>query len=512
MRGFSSCSFLWLSLFATADDAIAIRNGLSRIDLNDVKRHVSTLASDSLEGREAGTRGGKAAAAYLRSELKAIRGKVRLPVEQIQEFGREYQNLLVFMPGSDESLRDEVIVVGSHYDHVGYGNATNSKGPFGQIHNGADDNASGTAAILELIEAFSSLDVPPSRSLLFAFWDAEEAGLLGSKHWVANPTIPLHNLRMVLNIDMIGRLREGRVVTAGWRSAPGLRQLLSSNNASNELRLAFQPRVLPDSDHYPFYALRIPAIHLDTDKHEDYHRPSDDPEKLNWDGLLQITEFAFRVVLDAANRPDMPRFRNEAIRELPPSWLAPHAALPPPFRIGLSWDRDLAKKNVASVAQVVPDSPSSSAGIRPGDRIIQLGPWENGTFDDLKTVIQIVKNPVSIRVARPGVDEPIELSATLWGSPVRLGAGWIDDPALPNCVVLTHVVAESPADRAGMAAGDVIVELNHRGLRSAEEMRQRVMDEASPLQFQIERQGRLRDVKVELFDEPMHKTAANLPE
>ena len=121
---------------------------------------MNTLASDAFEGRQAGSRGGKAAAAYLRSELKALRESHLLPREQTQEFGAEYQNLLVLLPGSDDKLSREVIVVGAHYDHVGYGNSSNSRGPIGKIHNGADDNASGTSALLEMIEAFL-----PSKSL-----------------------------------------------------------------------------------------------------------------------------------------------------------------------------------------------------------------------------------------------------------------------------------------------------------------------------------------------------------
>ena len=483
-----------------ADDAVAIRAGLSRIDDDDLKRHVTTLASDSLEGREAGGRGGKAAFAYLRSALKTIREANKLPREAAQEFGHDYQNLLILLPGSDETLKQEVVVVGAHYDHVGYGKPSNSRGPFGQIHNGADDNASGTAALLELIESFSSLETPPARSILFAFWDAEEAGLLGSKHWVANPTVPLKDLRFVLNIDMLGRLRAGRVITVGWRSAPGLRPFLSSHNVTQELLLAYQPRVIADSDHYPFYAAGVPAIHLDTDKHDDYHRPSDDPDKVNWDGLHLMTEFAYRIVLDAANRPDFPRFRREATTEQPPTWLVTREAIAPPVRLGVTWDTELWKKGIVSVALVTPDSAASKAGLRTADRILKVGPWQQGTVDELKTVLQIVKSPVKVRIERKGVQEPIDLSIEFAGTPIRLGAGWMDDAALPNCVVITHVVADSPADKAGIAAGDVVLEMNGSSIASSEEMRQRVISDPSPLRLRVERQGRIRDVIVDLFD------------
>ena len=496
---FQSITALWSD--ALASDAIVIRTGLERIDGDDLKRHVTTLASDSLEGREAGGRGGKAAAAYLRSVLKKIRETSRLPMEKTQEFGRDYQNLLVLLPGSDEILKHEVVVIGAHYDHVGYGKASNSRGPTGQIHNGADDNASGTSAVLELIEAFASLEAPPARSILFAFWDAEEAGLLGSKHWVANPTIPIQDLRFVLNIDMLGRLRDGKVITVGWRSAPGLRPFLATHNVANDLKLAYQPQVIADSDHYPFYTAGVPAIHLDTDKHDDYHRPSDDPDKINWDGLRRMTEYAYRLAFDAANRPDFPRFRREALSEPTPSWFNPKVATSPPVRLGVNWDPEQLKKDVVVVSQVTPGSPAANAGLRVSDRIVRLGPWKSGSATDLKMVLQTVKNPVPIRVERPGIETLIEVNVYLLGNPVRLGASWRDDTALPNCAVITHVVAESPADRAGLAAGDVILDMGGRSFASSEEMRLRVVSEKQPFHFRVERNGQIHEVVVELIED-----------
>lgn len=496
------CSF---PLVAAAEDLSAFDKGLLKIDETDLRKHVNALASDALEGRQVGTRGGKAAAAYLRTVLKSIRDSGRLPQEETQEFGHEYQNLLIRLPGSDDRLRNETVIVGAHYDHVGFGNPSNSQGPFGQIHNGADDNASGTSAVLELIEAFSSLPVAPARSILFAFWDGEEAGLLGSKHWVSHPTIPLENVRVVLNLDMLGRLRNGRVTTMGWRSAPGLRKILATHNEPNDLLLLFQPRVIADSDHYPFYSSRIPSIHLDTEKHDDYHRPSDDADKINWPGLQRMSEYAYRLVSDFAARPELPEFRREALRELPPAWMTSKEYDEPPIRLGVSWDEDEVKRNNHVITQIFADSPAANAGLKVGDRIIRLGPWENGSFSDLKTTLQIVKNPVSIRVQRPGTSAPVDLSATLWGTPVRLGGGWVEDSALPDCVVMTHVIKESPAERAGLAAGDIIMQMGGKPITSTEEMRLRVVEEPGPFIFRVERHGRIREVKVDLFDRPSPK-------
>ena len=510
------CLHFWMILFAgwtslaielpnrrvVAEETVSRESGLSQIDIEDLRRHVATLASDSLEGREAGARGGKAASAYLRSVLKKLRESHPFPDETTQDFGRDYQNLLVFFPGSDPSLQREVVVIGAHYDHVGFGKASNSRGPIGHIHNGADDNASGTAALLELIEAFASLQTRPARSLMFAFWDAEEAGLLGSKHWVTHPTVPLSEIRLTLNLDMLGRLREGRVITIGWRTAPGLRALLASNNPGNQLMLAYQPKILADSDHHSFYSAGIPVIHLDTDKHDDYHRPSDDPDKVNFEGLRQLTEFAYRVVADASNRADFPRFRQDVRTEATPKWMNPREPIGSPIRLGVTWEPEPLRRKIMVISQVSQNSPAAVAGLRSGDRVLEFGPWHQGSFEDLKTTIQVARNPVLIRVERPGVESPMELTANLVGTPVRLGAGWIDDPALPGCVVITHVVTDSPADRAGIVAGDVIMQLGGRSIVSSEDLRQRILVEEGPFRIQVETQGRIRDVVVDPFDVP----------
>ncbi len=137
-----------------------------------------------------------------------------------QDFDGASRNILGLWEGSDPALKQEVIIVGAHYDHVGYGTPSNSFGPIGRIHNGADDNASGTSGLLEIMEAIVRLEPRPRRTLLFALWDGEEKGLLGSKHWVAQPTLPLERVKLMLNMDMIGRLRDNRLEIGGSRIPP----------------------------------------------------------------------------------------------------------------------------------------------------------------------------------------------------------------------------------------------------------------------------------------------------
>jgi len=482
-------------------EADPVVRAIERITIADLKRHCATLASDALEGREAGANGGKAACAYLQSELRKFAGiQAGGTSGWLQEFAPDYRNVLAVLPGSDPESSREVIVIGAHYDHVGRGNQTNSYGPFGHIHNGADDNASGTAALLELVDAFSALSPAPRRTILFAFWDAEEVGLLGSKHWVAHPTRPLADLRLVLNIDMLGRLRDNQLTIMGWRSAAGLRSRLTAVNPRGDLHYLFTPTVIADSDHYPFYAAGIPSIHFDTGKHEDYHRPSDDADKLNYTGIRRLSEMVFRLALNAANEPSLPKFRREALTETPPSWMTPRAAEVPTLRFGVAFDPKASQDDIALVTQAVPGSPAQRAGIRPGDRIDRLAHWSGGRVDDLRTILQTSKSPVEIRLERPGQVDPINVQVDLRGEPVRVGVAWQSDAAMPETLVIIRVVSDSPADRAGLKFGDVLMSYAGQPITSDEEFRRRLLSDPGPLLLRIERNGRPLDVSVELFE------------
>ncbi len=485
-----------------ANDDAAVVQALERVTIVDLKRHCATLASDAFEGRKAGANGGKAAAAYLQTELRKVSGiKPAGTSSWLQEFAPDYRNVLAVLPGSDPELSSEVIVIGAHYDHVGRGNVTNSNGPFGYIHNGADDNASGTAAVLELIDAFSSLTPAPRRTLLFAFWDAEEVGLLGSSHWVRQPTRPLNDVKLTLNIDMLGRLREGKLTVMGWRSAAGLRARLQAVNPQGDLQFLYAPTVIADSDHYPFYAAGVPSIHFDSCKHDDYHRPSDDADKLDYEGLHRLTEMVFRLSLAAANETTFPKFRREALTEGPPGWMTRRvAAPPPPLRLGVHFDLKAFQNGVAVVEQVTPGSPAQRAGLRAGDRIEQLAHWSGGEVDDLRTIIRTAKNPLAIRLQRPNSDGPVMVNVELGGDPVRLGINWQSDPALPDAIIINQVVPDSPADRAGLKVGDVVMSFAGQAITSEDEFRRHVMTDPSPLAFRVERAGRPLNVSVKLFE------------
>ena len=293
--------------------------------------------------------------------------------EFLQPFGgaADYRNILCVLPGSDPTLRSESILVGGHYDHVGYGTARNSRGPVGLIHNGADDNASGTATLLELIRVLQENRVPHRRSLLFAFWDAEEKNLLGSKHFVSAPTVPLQNIRFVFNIDMVGRLSDDEgMEMLGTRTAVGLRRFAADNN-DQQLKLIFNWDIINDSDHFPFVARNIPYLMPFTNKHDDYHRPSDDANKVNYPGMQRIGRHMLRLVESLSNTNRLPVFRDRSRVEtdgVRKQFERPLPDLPP--RLGMSTQR--VNETEVQVVRIITNTTAARAGFQLGDRIEEL--------------------------------------------------------------------------------------------------------------------------------------------
>ncbi len=476
-----------------------LRYAFQSIRTQDLRKHATVLASDAFEGREAGSRGGRAAGAYLGNQLRKLElqgGGTNN--SYYQEFGDEYRNVIARLHGSDPELKDEFIIVGAHYDHVGYGTGRNSFGPIGYIHNGADDNASGTAAILEIIEAFATLKPQPKRSILFIFWDAEEKGLLGSRYWIEHPTIPLSRLRLTITADMLGRLRQDRLDVFGSRTARGLRRLVSEQNIELKLIPNFTWEMRADSDHYPFVVQHIPSLMLHTGKHEDYHRPSDDVEKLKIDGIQRIAQLIFRIVHEAANWPHLAPFRQAVLDESPA--LRRQLEKPmrdPSLRLGVSWNPKLGEQRIVQLTAVDRGSAADKSGLRVGDQILNFGGYPVDRFEDFRTLVLMVKNPVAVTIKRPSVEQPLELTVQLDGEPLRIGMTWRVDDAEPNCVIVRQVVSSSSADLAGLQINDRIYEVSGNMFTTSQQFYRLLTTLVSPMQLVIERNGRLDNLQLE---------------
>lgn len=360
-----------------------------------------------------------------------------------QRFDNGLANVLAILEGSDPELKQQVIVIGAHYDHVGYGTARNSYGPTGYIHNGADDNASGVAGLLAIATAFCKLPTPPKRSVAFAFWDGEEAGLLGSKYWVEHPTISLNRVAAAINIDMIGRLRGGKVEVYGVRTSPGFRRLVSEQNEGVDLLLDFVLELKGNSDHYSFYSHQAPIIFFHTGLHGDYHRPSDDVEKINVPGLKQTATLIFKTAYELAEEPRRPAFRAASTREAQSTLEAIENAAPPraPGRLGVSWDE---RAEGIVVRGVAPQSPAAKAGLRAGDRIETAAGRSLRSPEEFRSLVLAAESPLWLGIRRAGVAEPLRAHVDLQGAPTRLGLGWRIDDAEPEAMIVNKLVPGAP--------------------------------------------------------------------
>jgi hypothetical protein len=406
-----------------------------------------------------------------------------------QPFGSGYQNLLGVLEGSDPELKNEYILIGAHFDHVGYGNSRNSNGPVGFIHNGADDNASGDAALLEVIEAFNVMQARPKRSILFAFWDCEENELNGSRHWMSQPTVPKTSIDLAFNLDMVGRLRNKRLEVVGSRSAPGLRRAVSEGNDTDVL-VDFQWEITRNSDHYSFYSGGIPILFIHTGLHGDYHRPSDDPEKLNYDGMRSVTRMVFRTAYSMADAETRPKFRGQSRQEGQSDRAALERALPvPPGRLGIRWDDGDPNGPGVRVIHVDRNSAAEKAGIRIGDRLVTFNNVTIAPKADLRPLVLAASSPVAATLDRSGKN--VDVSLQLPDSPVRLGVSWREDHGEPGTLVIVQVVPGSPADIAELKSGDRIYALDGGPFADGNQFVERVGAMTGPVPLTIERSGQI---------------------
>ncbi|MCE5268893.1 MAG: M28 family peptidase [Planctomycetaceae bacterium] len=492
-----------------AEKCSSYQTALESITATDLGQRVAHLADDSMEGRESGTRGGLAAAEYIAAQYQRLRLRPAGDDHKFfQSFAPNFRNVLAVIEGSDPKLRDEMIVVCAHYDHLGYGGLA-SLGDYGSIHPGADDNASGTAAVLQLARALTLLGNAPKRSILLANWDAEEKGLLGSRHWAAHPTVPLHRIVAAINVDMIGRLRDNRLTVFGGRSAYGWRRLVSSQNDQSQLKLNFSWSLVARADHYPLFEQGIPVLMFHTQLHEDYHRPSDTADRINSRGMEQITRLLFGVVYELARRSSVPAFRAAARHESPDTEEAVLGeSAKPADRLGVSWTDDAAAVGGIYVSAVEAGSPADRAGVRDGDLIVRVADRDIRSDDDFFAAVSAADKPASITLRRPGQNQPLSLTVHFAGSPLRWGVVWRVDDAEPATVILTHVVPGSPAARAGLAAHDRVYQVD--GHDFADEAAFALLAKTAPesLQLLVERDGRLRIATLRLRQPKPAKRAA----
>ena len=211
------------------------------------------------------------------------------------------QNVVGFWEGADPELKQEIVVIGAHYDHVGVSNDS--------VYNGADDNASGTAGVMEIAEAFTQCKIRPQRSILFMTFAGEEKGLFGSRYYTDNPIFPVEKTIAMLNMDMISRNDTNEVAIIGAPTSSDLKEINENANNNIGMKLAYdQERYFLNSDHYPFYKKNIPVLFYNTKMTPDLHKPSDDPEKIIPEKMARIGKLVFSTAWLVANRTERPNF------------------------------------------------------------------------------------------------------------------------------------------------------------------------------------------------------------
>ena len=361
---------------------------------------IAALADDSLEGRRAGTAEADRAARWIAGRFATIGLEPLGGREESAAGGSEYllpftfpaaalrdphaapdadphaapeasagpaadarlssANVAGLVRGTDPALAEEAIVVGAHYDHLGWGGMGSLAPGDSAIHNGADDNASGVAGVIELAGWFAAH--PQPRTIVFAAFGAEELGNLGSSAWVADPPWPLESTVAMINLDMIGRLREkldvqGTGTSTAW---PALLDSLIADPGTPDL--ARVPDGFGPSDHASFYGRQIPVLALFTGAHDEYHRPTDDLETIDPQGEMRVLEFAARLVEAIADGREIP------YAEAPVTERRAMA-----FRVGLGVIPDYGYADGGLLlASVRPDGAAAAAGLQAGDVIVEL--------------------------------------------------------------------------------------------------------------------------------------------
>ena len=347
--------------------------------MQDLRVDVVYLSSDLLAGRETGTEGERWAAQYIAERFAEV------GLQPKGSGGTWYQSFdFNFNPnphsagggeartgknviGYLDNEAERTVVIGAHYDHLGHGIFGSLHTGEPAAHNGADDNASGVAAMIRVAERLAQSDLKNNNYLFIAF-SGEELGLYGSKYFVNNPTVDLSTANYMLNLDMVGRLNEERIlVINGAGTSPAWKPAFNEIKI-NGMKVHTSDSGIGPSDHTSFYLKDIPAVHFFTGAHEHYHRPGDDAELINWTGLYDITEFMFTLIKNLNEQGAMKFTKTKDEDD------SRKAAA---FKVTLGVMPDYAYTGAGMrIDAVIDGRPGAKAGLENGDVVIQIGDFE----------------------------------------------------------------------------------------------------------------------------------------
>lgn len=371
-------NFRFLSVFLSLVFAFASTQA-QQVDAGRVYKHIAYLASDKLEGREPGTKGEKLAQKYIIKQFKSLGLTPKGENGYLQPFTFKLSANPHEVPAASAQAKAganvvayldngaaNTIVIGAHYDHLGkgYGHFSLDANGEGQIHNGADDNASGVAGVLELARYFSQNGVKEKCNFLFICFSAEEAGLIGSKYFTEHPTLDLTKVQCMFNMDMIGRLNEGKALfVSGTGTAPDFEPLIDKTSTS--LVVKKDSSGIGPSDHTAFYLKNVPVLFFFTGVHSDYHKPSDDTEKINTQGEAEVIAYVATLAEKIADMPKLTFLQTRSKEKKGAAFKVTLGIMP-----DYSFDKGGVKAD-----DIVEGKPGMKAGMKKGDIILQIGEY-----------------------------------------------------------------------------------------------------------------------------------------
>ncbi|MFO0943134.1 MAG: M28 family peptidase [Pirellulales bacterium] len=314
------------------------------------------------------------------------------------------RNVAAILKGKG-SLADEYVIVGAHYDHVGMGGEGSLAPGTIAVHNGADDNGSGTISILEIARQLSKFKAENHRTIIFMTFAAEERGLLGSEHYVRHPVVPLEQTAAMVNLDMVGRLGDGSVTVFGMGTGEEFSDWIDEANKPFGVELNKENAGMGPSDHQSFFLRNIPVFHFFTGLHGEYHRPSDDVNLIDFKGVAKITQLTSKLTEKLATNKDRPTFKKSTER----ARIGPNAGRKKPT-LGVSLDGDAKQCVVTSVAD---PSPAKTAGIMAGDIVLKVNSKSVASSDELVNAIGAFKIGEEIEIQLKRGDQAMTVKAKL---------------------------------------------------------------------------------------------------
>jgi hypothetical protein len=307
-------------------------DAIKNISKLEIEKNLNYLASQELEGRMSGKKGNVAAAAFIKEKFESFGLETtyhKFPIKRVNpgpknELGDDFtQNVYAVIEGTDPVLKNEIVVIGAHMDHIGYGPAMSRSPAQRKVHPGADDNASGTVVLIELAKAFSSIKKNCKRTIVFQAYSAEELGLIGSRYYCENPLYPkekpdIKSHIFMLNIDMVGYLGKGDHFAnfLEGESSFDINFIIEDLTKKYGFAKMITSRRMGGSDHVPFYNKKIPVAFLHTGGHPNYHTPNDTPDKINYNGLEQVAQYAFELSWNVVNSEKKPTFNYATFEEM----------------------------------------------------------------------------------------------------------------------------------------------------------------------------------------------------